>query len=176
MPLLYIAQAATANGIDLVSAGSQLGIQFSATSYRASLNMPIKQFTSSLVLLSGKKFISQGSKAYSPNSLYLTTSPSYLSLGSKQYTSSSTFISVTPAVPTPYPSKVYPAGDLFITGNGYASGSGKQLKGYTPTVTVVMTGATQPTGNASSMLKGYAPTIITMTAPKSFTLPMTMYA
>lgn len=176
MPLLYIAQAATANGIDLVSAGSQLGIQFSATSYRASLNMPIKQFTSSLVLLSGKKFISLGNKAYTPNSLYLTTSPTYLSLGNKQYASPSAFISVSAASPVPYPNKIYPTGDLFITGNAYASGSGKQLKGYAPTVTVVMTRATQPTGNASSMLKGYAPTVITMTAPKAFTLPTAMYA
>lgn len=173
MPLLYIAQAASANGIDLVSSGSSLGIQFSATSYRASLTMPIKQFTSNVFLLNVKQNKSLGSSLYPTSSVFLSLGIVGASLGSKLYAPASQFLASSIEV-FPYPNRVYAGTDLFISPRVTVPVNAvSEFDGYP---TPIVLASERSTVNAVAPSKGYATTITIMSAPKSFTLPMTMYA
>lgn len=53
MPLIYLAQAASGGGTDLVS-GQPLGIQFSATSYRSSVSIPLKAYANTDKFIAAK--------------------------------------------------------------------------------------------------------------------------
>lgn len=173
MPLLYIAQVSTANGVDLVSTGAQLGIQFSATSYRASLTMPIKQFTPNVFLLNVKQNKSLGSSLYQPSSVFLSLGIVGAPLGSKLYAPASQFLASSIEA-FPYPNKVYAATDLFISPRVTVPVNAvSEFSGY-PTTPVLA--STRSTVSAVAPSKGYAPTITIMSAPKAFTLPMTAYA
>lgn len=174
MPLIYIAQATSANGVDIVSAGTSLGIQFSATSYRATLNIPVAQFNANSVLLNVTNTKLTANTWYASPSVFLTLAYPSLPSGNKPYAASSYFLSASPSTSLVYPNKTYDPADVLIVTKLVKSAQVPFSGSATTDHLINVTTATSSI--AGSVYKGYASTVFLQNASKSFTLPMTAYA
>ena len=174
MPLIYIAQASSANGVDLVSTGASLGIQFSATSYRATLNIPVKQFVDNSVLLNTTNTQLPADKWYASPSLFLTLAYASVPSGNKWYAASSSFLSVSPSTTVTYPNKTYTPNDVLIV-TKLTKTAQTPVSGSATTDQLINVRATTPV-ISGNVYKGYATTIVLQNVAKTFVLPMSMYA